>query len=81
MPKNVSVVQLPAFLIYSFEVTLMYNTVCVICALFSYFCIHHSMLTTKNSVPIRQHRVNSLYPFCLAHCPFPSGNHYSVLCV
>ena len=59
----------------------MYNTVCVICALFFYFCIHHSMLTTKNLVPIHQHRVNSLYPFCLSHCPFPSGNHYSVLCI
>ena len=47
-----------------------------------YFCIHYSMLTTKNLVSILHHTVDPLYPFHPPpQPPFPSGNHYSVLCI
>ena len=46
-----------------------------------YFCIHYSMLTSKNLVSISYHTVDSLYLFHPPPYPFPSGNHYYVLCV
>ena len=47
--------------------------------LYFYFCIHYSMLTTKNLVSICHHTVDSLYPFHPTPQPLPYGNHYCVL--
>ena len=47
-----------------------------------YFCIHYRVFITKNLVFICHHTADPLYPFCpLPPHPFPSGNHYSVLCI
>ena len=39
------------------------------------------MLTTESLVSIRHITADVLYPFHPSPTPFPSGNHYSVLCI
>ena len=45
-----------------------------------YFCVPYSMLTTKNLVSICHQLMPFIY-FTLPLCPFPSDDHYSVLCI
>ena len=59
----------------------MYNILCFMCTLHFYFSVSYSVLTTKTSVSICHHTVDPFYPFCPPPCLFPSGNHYSVLCI
>lgn len=49
--------------------------------LYFYFCIHYSMLTTKNLLSIYYHTVDFFYWFHPPLCPFPSGKHYFFLCI
>ena len=48
--------------------------------LYFYFYILYSVLTPKILVSIPHHTLAALYPPCPPN-PFPSGNHYSVLCI
>ena len=52
------------FNLYFIEVTLVYNIIQVSCikTLYFYFCIHYSVLTTKNLVSIHRHTVDSPLP-------------------
>ena len=49
--------------------------------LYFYFYIPYSVLISQNLVSIHCPTVDPLYPFHLPPYLFPSGNHFSVLCV
>lgn len=71
------------FYFFFIKVTLVYNITCFMCTtVYFYFCIHYSVLTTKNLASICHHIVDS-HPRHFTHFLPPtlssSGTDYSLL--
>ena len=72
--KNKHVKYIPFFQVKDFLlrfITVVYNISFMCTTLYFYFCIHYSVLTTKNFVSIHHHKVDPLYPLHPPLIPSP----------